>query len=76
MNKARRKELDKLRDKLEEVKSELEMLANAERDSYDNMPESLQQGERGTQSEAAADALDNAVSSLDDAISSVDEAVS
>jgi hypothetical protein len=74
MNKARRKQLDTLLEQFESLKSELETIASEERDSYDNMPESLQQGERGQASEAAADKMDEAVSSLEDVYSAIEEA--
>ncbi|MGV8386643.1 hypothetical protein ACV34G_10750 [Pseudomonas aeruginosa] len=38
------------------------------------MPESLQQGEKGQQSEAAAERIGNAGDSLDEAISAIEEA--
>lgn len=47
MNKARRKWLGEIIDKLEEQKMELDSLIEEEQEAYDNMPESLQDGERG-----------------------------
>lgn len=74
MNANRRKQLDNITATLEQAKSELETLASEERDSFDNMPESLQQGEKGQASEAAADKLDEAVNSIDEVLSAVEEA--
>ena len=47
MNAARRKELNKLIGQLEDIKSQIEELQQEEQDAYDNLPESLQDGERG-----------------------------
>lgn len=74
MNKARRKTLDGLLAKFEELKGELETVGSEERDAFDNMPESLQQGEKGQAAETAADAIDNAVSEIDSVTTSIEEA--
>lgn len=74
MNKDRRAALDALIGKFEELKSELETLGSDEREAFDNMPESLQQGERGQAAETAADAIDTAVSEIDTVVSSIEEA--
>jgi len=74
MNHARRKDIEAARALLDEARGLLECVAEAEREAYDNMPEGLQSSERGEASEAAADALDEAVQYIDDACSSCDEA--
>lgn len=74
MNKERRNKLAVLRGNLEDLAADLEALAGEERDAFDNMPESLQQGERGQQTEAAADALDEAVSELQTALNNIEQA--
>lgn len=74
MNADRRKKLDEIRSKLEDAKWELESVASDERDAFDNMPESLQQGERGQAVEQAADTLDEAASDIDDILSKIEEA--
>lgn len=51
------------RQKLERVMAELEEIAQDERSALDNLPEGLQQSERGQTMEAAADNLDEAVES-------------
>jgi Rps23 Pro-64 3,4-dihydroxylase Tpa1-like proline 4-hydroxylase len=74
MNKERRKaiavafaELEKLQAQWDDIKESLSIVRDEEREAFDNMPESLQQGERGQQSEAAADALDSAVEMMESA---------
>lgn len=52
--------------KLDAAKSIVEEAKDAERDYYDNMPESFQSGERGERADAAASSLEDAVSSLED----------
>lgn len=47
MNATRRKELNKLIEQLEDIKSQIENLQQEEQDAYDNLPESLQDSERG-----------------------------
>lgn len=46
---------------------ELEAIIDEEQEYYDNMPESIQQGERGTTSEDALTALREASDTLDTA---------
>lgn len=74
MNAERRKALEQIKSKLEGLKAELETLQSEEEAYYDAMPESLQNGEKGTASTAAFDALTSADSSMDDVISSIEEA--
>lgn len=58
MNKDRRKRLGEVITKLEELQSEIQSLAEEERECYDNMPEGLQDSERGAAIEENADDLD------------------
>lgn len=61
MNAERRKKIERALDLLREA-------AEEERASYDNLPEGIQESERGQKMEETADALDEAVSSLEDAL--------
>lgn len=56
MNRERRKRIDALN--LEHVLAELESLRDEEREAFDNMPESMQDGERGARVSECADALE------------------
>lgn len=47
MNKTRRKAIDDVVAKLQELRDEVESLRDEEQDYYDNMPESFQNGEKG-----------------------------
>lgn len=73
MNKAGRAHIAAQLTLIEAAKEELEGAASEEREKYDNMPESLQNGDRGQAMSNNADALDAAVSSLEDAINSLGE---
>lgn len=74
MNKARRTELNAIRSSIEEIKSRLETVLNDEQEYFDNMPESLQSGERGQAAETAIGSMESAAGSLEEALSSIEEA--
>jgi hypothetical protein len=61
---------------LEEAKAILDQAQSDEESAFENMPESLQQSERGQQSETALSCLSDANDNLDSAISSAEESVS
>lgn len=52
----------------------LEMARDEEQDAYDNLPEGIQDSERGDTMQEYIDALDEAVSALDDVLSSLQDA--
>lgn len=64
MNNTRRKAIQNIMDKLEELMEEIEAIKDEEQDAYDNLPESLQNSERG-------EAMESAVYNLDDAAENV-----
>ena len=72
MNKERRKEIQnaadlirKAQEIIEEAKEILETVKSDEEEYYDNMPESIQNGEKGGQAQSSIDALDNAITDLE-----------
>lgn len=73
MNAQGRKEIGKHIAALNDIKDKLESMKDDEEMKYNNMPEGLQESERGEQMQEAIDALDNAVNSLDEAIDSLNE---
>lgn len=82
MNNQRRKDiqtamslLEEANAKLDAAKSILETASEEEREAYDNLPESIQEGERGCAMEEAADNLDDAVSTIEDIIGEVQEVI-
>ena len=66
MNKARRNRIADVQSKLEELKQEIDAILSDEQEAYDNMPESLQNGERGEAMQEAVDALESAVGSCEE----------
>lgn len=59
--------------RLRDLHAELESLRDEEQETYDNMPESFQNGDKGQAAEAAASALDTAAGNLDSKISEVED---
>lgn len=73
MNKARRKWLQSVIDALEEQKGELESIQEEEQEAFDNMPEGLQDSDRGQTIYENIDTLESAASNLEDIISELQE---
>lgn len=67
MNKQRRKAIAEAISTIEELVTDIENLCDEEQEYHDNMPENMQQGEKGEAAEAAVDALGNAAQLLDEA---------
>lgn len=75
MNEKRRKALNARIGQLEEIKSAIEDLQNEEQEFYDNMPESIQSGEKGEAASQVVENLNDVVGNLDDAIMNLGQAV-
>lgn len=75
MNAKQRKELQGYADSLDEIKCAIEEMRDDEECKFDNMPESLQESERGDVMQAAIDNLESAASSLEEAIDYLNEIV-
>lgn len=75
MNKAQRKELSEHISGLEEIKSALETMQEDEIEKLDNMPEGLQESERGEKMQEGIDQLDYANNSLQEAIDNLQEII-
>ena len=71
MNNKRRKEIANAIRQIENVVSSI--LAD-EKEAFDNMPESLQESERGYMSQDAQDNLSNAIDALEEAIVCLEDA--
>ncbi len=69
MNKERRKALSTISAQLESLKDELQAVYDEEDEAKSNLPDSLQEGEKGQ-------AMDDAISAMSSAIDAIDEAVS
>lgn len=78
MNAKRRKEIEKILASLEGLEERISALYDEESEAYENLPEAIQESERGENMLAASEALENAMdaaSSIDDVISSLREAL-
>lgn len=75
MNKSRRKELDALREQLEEIRGSLEDLMAEEEEYRDNIPENLQGSERYENAEIACERMSGAIDDIESAVSYIEEAI-
>lgn len=74
MNSNRRKEIDRIMERIDsliadisEIKDSIVAVCNEEQEALDNLPESMQEGERGERAQAAIDALEEALNGMDEA---------
>ena len=81
MNKNRRNEIDYIQadilnilGMLDEIKSQVERVLDDEQNSYDNLPECFQDGERGETMQTAIENLENAVDYVQDCIDALENA--
>lgn len=72
MNADRRARIAALQDKLIGMQTEIETLRDEEQEAFDNMPESLQQSDKGEKAQAAIEALEEAINSVDEVHSTLD----
>lgn len=73
MNKQRRKELAKASELISQAQAIIESVKEEEENAHDNLPESIQYGEKGEQMEEYIDTLDEAYGMCDDLMSMIDE---
>lgn len=74
MNQLRRKEIGRLTDLMNhkryditvDLAGEIENIRDEEQEAYDNLPEGIQESDRGWQMEEAIDNLDSALQALED----------
>lgn len=72
MNKARRKEIQKI---IKDIENLVHSILGEEQDAFDNIPENLQGSWRGTESEDAQGSLESAIDALEEAIACLDEII-
>lgn len=75
MNNARRKTIEELSNKLDNLHSELIDVLNEEEETFYNIPESLQYSDRGMTSQDAQDKLNEAIDSIGEAIEILNEII-
>ena len=80
MNNKRRKQIqlivqraERIIDMLTALRDDTEEILNDEIDAFESMPESLQESDRGQNSQDAQDSLSDAIDALDEAISCLEE---
>ena len=74
MNSKQRKQIEKWIDSINEIKEGVESMQEDETEKLDNMPENLQESERGEQMQNGIENLEAAASSLEEAIDSLNSA--
>ena len=75
MNKARRERLESVKSNIEELIAEVIDVMDLEQESLDNLPESLQETERGEAIQDAIDSLESAISALGEAQTEIQNAL-
>ena len=72
MNKARRKEIQKI---IKGIENLVHSILSEEQVAFDNMPENLQGSYRGQESEDAQGSLESAIDALEEAIACLEEII-
>lgn len=72
MNNTRRKALNEIKDKIDDLRIDLEQLLEEEQDYRDSIPENMQGGERYERAEEACDNLSDAIDCMEEIISSLE----
>lgn len=82
MNKARRKQIEKIitmlehaKEKIEGIHEDVENVQSEEQEAFDNIPENMQGSERYEVAEAAVDALDSAEGGFDEATDAIESII-
>jgi len=73
MNKERRKWLGEVQDKLMDAQAEIEEIKDEEECAYDNLPEGIQDSERGEAMQDAIETLESVYDNIQDAIDNISE---
>ena len=74
MNNTRRKSLRELIEKTEGIKQEIEEIKPEEEEYYNNMPSSVQDGEKGDRAQTVIEYLDEAMTAAGDVIENLTSA--
>ena len=75
MNDKRRKQLRELIQKVELIKDMLETIESDEQEYFDTIPENLQGGTNGINSEMAIDKMQESMMCIEDAIAAIEEII-
>lgn len=74
MNNKRRSRIDKAVSHLEPLLDIIRDILSEEQDAYDNLPENLQDSEKGSVMEDCIQSLEDALDSIEEAVSYLEEA--
>lgn len=74
MNKERRTRIHEICEQLESLSADIEGIRQEEEDHYDNMPEFMQEGEKGEKTMDAISQLENAQDGINDVVNLLTEA--
>ena len=75
MNDARRERVNEAIDLTNQAIEMLESISEEEQDALDNMPENMQDGERGEKMQENIESLDDAASELGNTITTIEEVI-
>lgn len=75
MNNPRRKQLKKALELIAEARAIIEAMAEEEAEAYENMPEGLQESERGERIAENVDALEDIAAELEDHESTLEDVI-
>lgn len=75
MNKMNRKQLSDLISRIETIHEELDEIKDGEEEKFDNMPENLQDSEKGEALSEIIDFPDSASESLNESVESIQNAI-
>lgn len=75
MNKSRRKELEKVSYTIARLKDSMDVIAEAEQEAFDNLPEGLQDSEKGQEMEENVSEMEEIAMELDSIMERVDEII-
>lgn len=74
MNKQQRKQIEAINAALCDLRSQIETLQSDEQDKYDNMPESIQGGDKGSKQEEVCGEIDSAADAITEVIDALERA--
>ena len=75
MNKARRKVIQEIHDKIVDLKDSLDDIISEEEEYRDNIPENMQGSDKYAKVDEACDALHDAITNLEDAVDNLNTAM-
>jgi hypothetical protein len=75
MNKARRKKIETIIERLADLRADLDNIQDEENMSFESLPENMQQGERGQAMEDKVATINEAMDELDSAVEKLNEVI-